>query len=779
MKQLLLFANKHHRYIELLLFFAVICLIRFYPILFQDKTFFFGDNYSLQVPDRLFTVYWLKQGILPLWNPLTLSGITWVGDISQALFYPSTILYWLFAPADALSLTIMIHIFILFVGTYLLIWTLTKNHLGAILGSVIFSMSTAATGSSNNLVTIQSMSWIPWLVNSSYSLAQTRHASIKTGFILAILILASYPQYLILALLPALVVSYLGISQVKQKVTPKALLTRLVLRWILTIIIAIGFCAVSLLPFVVTLLNSTRTIQTVTQSAMGSLRMPELIKMIVPYVFDAPAYGIKWGPVWSGFPTALPYITTTGLIILFLNIKRMFKSNRYFRFMSLVAAMSFILALGNNLPFYNQLLTAIPILTMVRYPSMWLTTTHLMLVIMLALALPTIKVNRRLCAVIILLASIGLISALLILIYVQINPQSLWHNLNSLLDNRLAVSPFHTLARDTLIIKMITIGTILTAVFTGLSIWLLYKKRTYVFIIVASMEVILASQTILMYGPKSNYPDSTRLQSALASNLIDQQARTLTRNMNRAYTDFGTYWEAYYVRPPFSDSFIDAKEMETGAVLKRMRDGLTPDWHEVAGVPIMLGYTTLMPKDYAAIWSTSNTEARINYLPQVDIDNPKLKDWAVKYYVVDRWFAVDEDYSKLKKIYSDEDWDIYELPNTKNRFRYEDDTPVDLSEFQENPNQIRMTINNQNHQYLIVADRYDVGWQAKINGVDTTLTNFNGMRQIKLVPGQNEIILTYLPTTFVIGSIISIITISTIMIYLAKTKINNRKKLLT
>jgi hypothetical protein len=77
--------------------------------------------------------------------------------------------------------------------------------------------------------------------------------------------------------------------------------------------------------------------------------------------------------------------------------------------------------------------------------------------------------------------------------------------------------------------------------------------------------------------------------------------------MNEPYTDYGMYWEALTIRAPFSDSFIDEKELRTYQTLQRMQMNLTPDWNMAYQVPLIHGYTTLMPKDFSSWWETDST----------------------------------------------------------------------------------------------------------------------------------------------------------------------------
>jgi len=126
------------------LLFILIILLRFWPF-FQGKTLVFGDNYSLLVPVRLFTADWLKQGVLPLWNPLNFAGIPWLGDINP--LYPGIWSFVIFPPALALNLTVIGHLLISYAGMYLLAKAWLKKHAWAIISAVFWMLSTQITGS--------------------------------------------------------------------------------------------------------------------------------------------------------------------------------------------------------------------------------------------------------------------------------------------------------------------------------------------------------------------------------------------------------------------------------------------------------------------------------------------------------------------------------------------------------------------------------------------------------------------------------------------------------
>jgi hypothetical protein len=384
----------HLEWVQVVVTFWLISLVRFFPIFFQNKTFFFGDNYSLLVPGKLFSVSWLLQGIVPLWNPLIFSGITWVGDISQSLFYPSTLFFFL-PTAQALSVTVIVHLFLTMIGMYLLAKWLSKNHWSSLLVSVLWMVSSQVTGSANNLATLQSLTWLPWVLYAAILLPTSRNGFVLLTTTLALNLLAGYPQHILL-LLPIAIAFSLIPYWTKDKGSQRIGWSwkRWFIQWVVSGLLTLGITAFVFFPFVEALLGSTRTIQTSTQAARGSLHPAEVIKLFIPYFFDAPVLGLRWGPSWNTFPTALPYLTWFGLATLGLSIRKLFR-NQQNKLIIVLTIFSFVISFGSFLPGFDWMLNTIPGMSAVRYPSSWLVITNLSLLLLLSQALPTFSLQKK------------------------------------------------------------------------------------------------------------------------------------------------------------------------------------------------------------------------------------------------------------------------------------------------------------------------------------------------------------------------------------------------
>ncbi len=75
---------------------------------------------------------------------------------------------------------------------------------------------------------------------------------------------------------------------------------------------------------------------------------------------------------------------------------------------------------------------------------------------------------------------------------------------------------------------------------------------------------------------------------------------------------------------------------------------------------------------------------------------------------------------------------------------------------------------------MILADQFDEGWKAKIDGKDSKISPANLIfRAVKIPSGEHEIIFSYYPKSFDIGlkvSFISLLLIVFLSIFTLKTR---------
>jgi len=726
-KQVEIFFKKN--YVQLSLVFLLIILLRFYPFIFQQKTLVFGDNYSLMVPGKVFTAQWLKQGILPLWNPTIFAGIPWLADVNQSVFYPSTLLFMVFYPATALNLTIILQMLVAMLGMYLLAKKWTKNHYVALVAGVLWTLSTQLADGTNNLSIIQSLPWLPWVSYFGLQLFAKRWAKVWFAVVVWLQFAGGYPQHVLYAILAAV---GLELMQDWGKIEKKKWL----LTWFETAVLTVGLSSVIWLPFIQALLNSTRMQQSLHQATAGSMHPLMLIKLLVPYFFDKPLAGYKWGPAWSGHPNMVFFVSWFGLLVLGLSFNK--RQQRDKLFLGLILG-SLIFSLGGFLPGFFLIQKIIPLMQVGRYPSMILIVTNMLVSLWVAEKLKDFKIKQKIFKKI----NLGLLLIFLLASFAWLVSRccfaEIWQLGDSLIAHKLSMSAFHTLARDQIIAENIFLNLLVSAGLCLFTVNVWQKKKKYLALLGIILSMIYATQEIFFFAPQQVYD----LPEPIFAEYQNQQYRWLTRNANVPYTNYDSYWEALVVRKPFSDSFVNEQELQDFAHLSRLQKSATPNWNMASAavdqqLNLIHGYTCLLPQNFAQQWANS-AEARINFIGQIDLadeqDLALLRHWAVKYYLVDNWFEVKENFADLgmKLVATDGDYQLYEISDTLSRFRYEDGTAVELLNFSETPNEINLEFNNeQGHEYLIMADRYDPGWRAWVNGEEVEVEEWEGMRRVRI-----------------------------------------------
>ena len=741
----------------LLFFIFTFLILRFFPLIFFGKTLIWGDNYSLMVPGKIYIAENLKKGILPLWNSEILSGIPLINDINQSVLYFTTLLFYFFPPNLALNFSIIIHVFLVMMGTYFLVKEIAKKNQSALLGAILMGLSTQVSGSINNLSTIQSIAWFPWIAFLGLKIHFQFRYTLFFAFLVLFHFLAGYPQHVIYAIIFSVLLSaFYNWKKIKFIFWFQ--------RWLSTAVLVILLSSVAWLPFSEMLLDSTRMTQSQQQSQVGSLKISAMVKMFFPYFFDKQSAGIKWGSSWSDQPNVFFYVGNFCLFLLFVVFfdKKQRQKKDWFYFLFILSTIIF--SFGSYLPGFNLIQKIFPLLKIGRYPSMVLILANLALVIWVGEIFDSVRIKKKWGQIYLVVWLTILLISFFGFYFNYFNFDKLWYYIDQLIGYRLSNSTFHNLERDLVISKMITLNLFTGSSLALISFWAFWQKKKNWLIFIIGLDVLLHTQAMFFFAPKVAYEyEEDKLFSDIFQN---RQYRTLTRNFNSPYTDYGTYWEAMTVRAPFSDSFVDKNELKSCEKLIHLRNGYTPNWNMVLSkVPMVHGYTTLLPKDYANFWASSNKEAPINFIDFIDPNNPKLSDWSVKYYLVDNLFEVKEKNIFLEIARNDK-YVLYELPNTKARFRFENNQPVTFINFTENPNRLFLEFDNQNQQFLIVADRFDRNWQATINGQKVVVENFNGMRRINIRNGKNFIIFKFIPKTFYYGLFITLITSGGLMWYL-------------
>lgn len=755
------------RELGVVLFFATLfCFIRFYPFLL-GKTIFFGDNYSLMIPGKIFTGMALRNGELPFWSPYIFAGVNWIGDINQSVLYFTSYVFVLFDTVAAFHLSILMHYGIAIVGMYLLAKRHTSSIALSVFAALLWATSTQVVGSTNNLSTLQSIVWFPWIIWAGQTVTLSFPRKALFALLVTVQFLAGYPQHVVYAIAAAVGHSFFLYGRKNWK--------GWLVGWFSTMVLTLMISAVAWVPFVESLVSSTRMEQTTAQAQTGSLHPSMLGKTVVAYLFDKPSVGMKWGPAWSGQPNMVWNISAVGsfLVCASLTMKRL-RTPRV-KFFAAMCGITILLSLGSYLPGFEALQQIMPFFRVGRYPSMALIITTLYLILWLIEIIHRISIPSVLARIIYVGAFGALVFSIMGMLMLKLQPQLLWSGLDTIAGGALATSVFHTLEKDIVILSVLTENIFVVSICMIVVLWALRKKIFWLIYAAIIFECMYSTQANFLFAPADIYPSTKtpvvtiqQEYKMLSSLLQSVDTRTLTRASNMPYSDFGSYWEALVVRAPFSDSFVDAEELRSFAILRNLQQGLAPDWNLYSKTRLINGYTALLPRDFSQIWQKPGEDARINFISSIDpLTEHKLRAWAVKYYLVDTSYPLYEEKLPEKIAASAGMLRLYELPDTLSRFRFLDGQPAELVSIQETANTQKIVITSNRQQDLIVADRYDPNWRARVNGKAMPVKNQDGMRKISVAAGKNEIEFEFIPFWLYCGAGSTVISLVLVLLVIS------------
>lgn len=125
--------------------------------------------------------------------------------------------------------------------------------------------------------------------------------------------------------------------------------------------------------------------------------------------------------------------------------------------------------------------------------------------------------------------------------------------------------------------------------------------------------------------------------------------------------------------------------------------------------------------------------------------------------------VIDEKFEKTdyKRVFQDGSAIILENPNVMPRLYFtSSDGKKSAKIVTYAPNQVKITTNTEREEALILADQFDEGWQAKVDGQVTPVSRANLIfRAVKVPAGSHNVEFRYYPKSFDIGLKVSIFSI--------------------
>ena len=358
----------------------LVTAVYYWPIL-VCKGFLWNDFLEQNFVYRLFAAVSLKQGVLPFWNPYVFSGMPFFADVQAAVLYPLNFVLTFFAGKEWLSpvlveYQIVLHIAMAGIFMYLLAREFGASKSGGLLAAITFMLCGFFTTHIFHDNLVHAAAWFPlaiYLFKRTIDRMSLLYMAL-TALALCTIFLCGYPQlmvhmyyWLAAYYLFGLIVRIREKTRVLPEVKRAALFAALV-------VLGIGMSSVQFLPTHELAKNSVRPTLPFAESCEGSFRPYRFVTLLVPRYFGRPQADAYWGisekDENGGRQNYWETAIYTGTVSLALAvIAPFFVRTPLTVFLSVMAVLSFLLAMGNTFFLYWLAFKFLPALNAFRIPG--------------------------------------------------------------------------------------------------------------------------------------------------------------------------------------------------------------------------------------------------------------------------------------------------------------------------------------------------------------------------------------------------------------------------
>ena len=338
--------------------FVALFLLVFREFFFTNRVFFERDTTVVEIPVKKLTVQLLKEGNFALWTDAHGNGQPFLANPKNAVFYPTTWLYLILPLFTAFKLHYLIHVILGWLGLYVLCGSYSLSKKASFLGASLFAFSGMYLSSFEFYNHIAALAWMPWVIWLLHRDARPGRARIiPLALLWALMILAGAPEFILMTLFLAAGQAFFTAGSWKKKI-PLA---------VLSLFLASLISAAQLLPSIELLGRTERA----AQSAQWPLELVQLFNLPFPHFLGndrEPGHDDFWG--WHLFDQEFPlyyslYMGAGALLLFLFGLRKPWDRRR--KIILLMFFVFFLLSCGRYSPFFF-LYRFIPLLSSIRYP---------------------------------------------------------------------------------------------------------------------------------------------------------------------------------------------------------------------------------------------------------------------------------------------------------------------------------------------------------------------------------------------------------------------------
>jgi len=316
-----------------------------------------------------FAVSSVQQGQLPLWNPYLFSGIPFAANPQVALFYPPTWLAFLAPVPRALSLIVVLHLWLAGAGTYAWLRSEGASAAGALLGGAVFAFSGYffVRVQAGHLGVITTGAWLP-LILWAYRRALVRRSwglAILGGLPVGLSILAGHTaSFIYVALGLAAYAAFYAWERGREGRSVRAAAFPLGLTCVMSLV-GLALAAVQILPAMELVMRSARRATSGYDFAARFSWPPGyLLTLLAPNFFGQPSRMGYWGDgVYDEF---IFYVGVLPLLLALLGLRL---RRRLALFLAALGLGALLLAFGRYGGLHPLFYRFAPLFRMARAPA--------------------------------------------------------------------------------------------------------------------------------------------------------------------------------------------------------------------------------------------------------------------------------------------------------------------------------------------------------------------------------------------------------------------------
>ncbi len=714
-------------------------LILFGPVFIMGRALFWGTPLLQFVPWRDFALETIRNGYLPLWNPLLGMGAPLIANYQSAIFYPPNLLLFVTGPAWGHGFLVYIHVVWAGIGMILLVRRLGWGELAQTIAALAFSLSGYLVARSSFLSINATVVWLPWIILATDRLAvdfsqkTILSARIKPILLLSVVLslqwLAGHAQtawYSLCLMLIWGIWRGLVCGGVRGG-------TRTILGLSLSASLAFCLSAIQLLPTLEYLYHSPRAMQVEREFALSYSFWPwRILGLIAPDLFGNPGRGEYWG--YANYWEDAIYIGILPLILaIFAGIRSLKKSERPHLGILLLAlaVISFLLALGKNTPLFLFLFDHIPTFDLFQAPTRW------SIILVFCLALLGAKG-----------ADIWGREQLVSLFWVRLGTVgAAAGGLVALLGGRLLEG-----IKDSLSPAVASAALIITCV--GAIAWRRRIKPCSNWEIAIgvflAVDLLWAGWALVPSEPLELFRGNSQILTQVdPSHRIYMSAEQEERIKFEKTHRFDAFQHGLNWRD-VRDAGLPNTAMLDGLSSVNNFDPILPERY-VTWMKYLERQTSQRKEELLAFMDVGgmaipNVETGVSY---VQVQNP------ARARLIGKSIWVGDQQQALEIVFNGD-------------FRLSDQVVlegqgagIDLGEaanaaieFKEtrNPNMVVINISSQTGGWLVLSDAYYPGWQAEVDQIKSTIYPANGLfRAVNIPAGEHEVIFRYRPLSFQVG----------------------------